>query len=331
VDRTEYPLVTVIMPIRNEALFIARSLGAVLAQRYPSDRLEILVVDGMSADETPAIIQRLPGAGRVRILPNHRQIQAAALNIGLQEARGDIVVRVDGHTVIAPDYVDAALAALETSHADAVGGAMVPVAVTSMGKAIAAASTSAFGVPAAFHHSKSAQFTDTVYLGVWPRHVLTRVGGFNESVHPNEDYELNYRIRRSGGKVYFDPRIRSIYYGRQTLGALITQYFRYGRSKVRTISAHPASLRLRHLAAPLFISYLIVGLPLAIVSLPIRVLWLAGLALYAALAAIAALRQSTRTSIRLFWRILVVFPAMHLAWGSGFWIGLAQTMQARAR
>jgi glycosyltransferase involved in cell wall biosynthesis len=319
------------MPIRNEALFIARSLGAVLAQRYPSDRLEVLVVDGISADETLAIIQRLPNAGRVRILPNRRQIQAAGLNIGLQEARGDVVVRVDGHTVIAPDYVDAALAALKTSHADAVGGAMVPVGVTSMGKAIAAATTSAFGVPAVFHHSQNSQFSDTVYLGIWPRHVLTRLGGFNESVHPNEDYELNYRIRRTGGKIYFDPAIRSIYYGRQTLSALITQYFRYGQAKVKTLGLHPASLRPRHLAAPLFIMSLIVGLPLAIVSLPIRVLWLAGLALYAALAAIAALRQATRISMRLFLRILVVFPAMHLAWGSGFWIGLAQTMQARAR
>jgi glycosyltransferase involved in cell wall biosynthesis len=319
------------MPIRNEAAFIARSLGSVLAQRYPPDRLEILVVDGMSTDETPAMISHLPDAQRVRILHNPRRIQAAALNIGLREAQGDVIVRVDGHTIIAPDYIGACLAALETSHADAVGGAMVPVGTTGMGKAIAAAAMSSFGVPAAFHHSQRAQYTDTVYLGAWPRGVMMRLGGFNESVHPNEDYELNYRIRHTGGKIYFDPAIRSIYYGRQTLSALITQYFRYGQAKVKTLSLHPASLRPRHLAAPLFTMSLIVGLPLAIASLPIRVLWLAGLALYAALAAIAALRQATRTSMRLFWCILVVFPAMHLAWGSGFWIGLAQTMQARAR
>ena len=327
-ELVKHPVVTVIMPIRNEELFIARSLGSVLAQRYPPDRLQILAVDGMSTDGTLSVIERLPEAHRVHILHNPRLIQAAALNVGLQEASGGVIVRVDGHTIISPDYISAALAALETSHADAVGGAMVPVGETSMGKAIAAASTSAFGVPAAFHHSQSAQFTDTVYLGVWPRHVLTRLGGFNESVHPNEDYELNYRIRRSGGKIYFDPAIRSVYYGRQSLGALSTQYFRYGRSKVRTISAHPASLRARHLAAPLFVACLIIGLPLSIVSLPIRLFWLSGLALYAVLAVIAALRQATRTSMRLFWRILVVFPAMHLAWGSGFWFGLAQRMRA---
>jgi GT2 family glycosyltransferase len=299
-----------------------------LAQRYPPDRVEILVVDGMSADDTLASIHRLPDAQRVRILHNPRRIQAAALNIGLREAQGDVIVRVDGHTIVAPDYINACLSALETSHADAVGGAMVPVGITPMGKAIAAASTSLFGVPAAFHHSQHALFTDTVYLGAWPRSVLVHTGGFNESVHPNEDYELNYRIRRAGGKIYFDPAIRSIYYGRQTLRALITQYFRYGQAKVKTLSLHPGSLRPRHLAAPLFTASLILGLPLAIVCLPIRVLWLGGLTLYAALAVIAALWQATRRSTGLFWRILLVFPAMHLAWGSGFWLGLAQHNRA---
>src|SRR5690242_17640303 len=110
----KYPLVTVIMPIRNEAEFIARSLGAILAQRYPASRMEILVVDGMSTDETLAVIQRLPEAHRVRVLCNEREIQAAALNIGIQEAHGEVVVRVDGHTLIAPDYVETALTALET-------------------------------------------------------------------------------------------------------------------------------------------------------------------------------------------------------------------------
>jgi GT2 family glycosyltransferase len=205
---------------------------------------------------------------------------------------------------------------------------MVPAGVSPMGRAIAAATTIPFGVPTAFHHSQRAQFTDTVYLGVWPHSVFTRVGGFDESMQANEDYELNYRIRHSGGKIYFDPKIRSIYFGRQTLGALLAQYYRYGRSKARTIKMHPASLRPRHLAAPLFTASVILGLPLAIVNVPMRVLWLGVLALYAALATIAALRQATRTSMRLFWRILVVFPAMHLAWGSGFWLGLAQRMRA---
>ena len=328
-ERMEYPLVTVIMPIRNEAPFIARSLGSVLAQRYPPDRLEILVVDGMSADGTLAVIHRLHDANRVRILHNPRRIQAAALNIGLREAHGEVVVRVDGHTVIAPDYINACLAALETSHADAVGGAMVPIGVTSMGMAIAAATTSSFAVPAAFHHSQRAQFTDTVYLGAWPRQVLTRVGGFDESVHPNEDYELNYRIRRSSGKIYFDPTIRSTYYGRQALGALVTQYFRYGRSKVRTISRHPASMRLRHLAAPIFTAFLIVGGLLSVVIAPVRIMWLGCLALYCALVGVFSIRCAARTSFRLVWRIALVFPAIHLAWGSGFWFELVDRIRLR--
>jgi GT2 family glycosyltransferase len=343
------PFVSVILPVRNEAAWIARSLGAVLTQRYPADRMDIVLVDGGSDDDTLGIVRSLSGAERVRILTNPRRNQAAGMNIGIGAVRGAIVVRVDGHTVIAPDYVSACVAALAATGAAAIGGRMDPVGLTPTGQAIALATTSAFGTPAAFHTSQVARFTDTVYMGAWPRAVFDRVGLFDESLPPNEDYELNYRIRRLGGSVYLSPAIRSNYYGRQTLGALARQYFGYGQGKARMLKRHPTSLRPRQLVAPGFVAALALGALFAPRHSPLRTLWLLMLAAYAALnlgfsarlahralhtprerrqsaegASVGAGWARWRQRWRALWRLPVVFLTLHLCWGAGFWVGLSR-------
>src|SRR5690606_22643995 len=204
---------------------------------------------------------------RVRIFPNPERIQSAGLNIVIPQAQGKYVIRIDGHTIIAPDYVRRCVELLEETGAHNVGGAMDPAGITPMGKAIAAAGKSPFAVPSAFHVSSTPQFTDTVYLGAWPRQVFDQVGLYNTKVGVNEDYELNYRIRQAGGKIYFSPEIKSVYYGRQTLSALARQYFRYGKSKVKTLANHPKSLRPRQLIAPVFVAGLMLG-PLLCLLMP---------------------------------------------------------------
>jgi len=238
----EYPFISIIMPIRNEENFIARSLGAVLAQDYPKEKMEIIIADGISNDATLDIIEKLSQGEQIRIVSNPRHIQSAGLNAAIKLAQGEFIIRIDGHTIIAPDYVRQCVEILQMTQAQNVGGPMNPVGDTSMGKAIAAAGKSFFAVPSAFHISQQAQYTDTVYLGAWPREVFDRIGGFCENCGVNEDYELNVRIRQSGGKIYFSPDIRSLYFGRQTLQALMRQYHRYGRSKVMTLRKHPQSL-----------------------------------------------------------------------------------------
>lgn len=322
--RLSEPLVTVIMPIRNEAAFIGRSLGAILEQDYPADRLEILIADGMSDDATIAIIRALPGAERVRIIPNPKRLQAAAINVAIPQARGDIIIRVDGHTVIAPDYVRQCVAALAETGADNVGGAMDPVGDTPMGQAIAAAGKSPFAVPTAFHVSSEAQYTDTVYMGAWRREVFERAGLFNETFKTNEDYELNYRIRQTGGKIYFTPAIKSRYYGRQTLRALARQYYHYGIGKTRTLKAHPASLKPRQVVAPLFVLGLISGALLSRLHVVFYWLWLAGIRLYCCANALFSLRATSGMAANVRWRVPIVFLTIHLAWGIGFWVGLFQ-------
>lgn len=321
---TDSPLISILMPIRNEAQFIERSLGAVLQQTYPAERIEVLIADGMSDDDTVDIIRRMPGGERVTIVPNPGRIQAAGLNRLIALAKGDILIRVDGHAIIEPDYVAACVATLRATGASSVGGAMDPVGTTPIGRAIAAAGKSPFAVPTAFHVSQQPQVTDTVYMGAWPRAVFEQVGGYNEHVGVNEDYELNHRIRKVGGAIYFSPAIRSKYYGRQTLRALARQYYRYGRSKVRTLRLHPESLKPRQLAAPLLIAAIVVGVLLMILIPALTLLWLLPIGAYVA----ANLLASALTARRFGWDLLpllpVVFATIHLAWGAGFWVGIAR-------
>jgi glycosyltransferase involved in cell wall biosynthesis len=318
------PFVTVIMPVRNEEAFIARSLGAVLRQRYPADRLETLVADGQSDDRTREIIASLPGAERVRVIENPQRRQAFGLNLALRQARGEIIVRVDGHTIIAPDYVRQCVRALEQSGAVNVGGRMEPRGETPMGCAIAAAGGSRFGVPTAFHVSDTPQFTDTVYMGAWRREALLAAGGFDERLRINEDYELNYRLRRAGGRIYLTPAIRSTYFGRQTLMALARQYFAYGMGRTTTLKLHPDSLKPRQLVAPTFVFALLFGGALATLNGAARVVWAAMLALYALVnlsSSARVARRSGRDGWRLLPRLPLVFATMHVAWGLGFWKG----------
>jgi succinoglycan biosynthesis protein ExoA len=313
--------VSVVMPVRNEESFIAESLGAVLQQDYPSESMEILVADGASDDRTLEIIRSLSEAGRVRVVSNPQRVQAAGLNKALLQARGEIILRVDGHTIIAPDYIRQCVKALAETGAWGVGGAIAPVGRTPLGKVIAAATTSAFAVPGAFHVGHLSQYTDTVYMGAWPRWVLDRVGGFDEGVCPNEDYELNYRIRQAGGKIYFSPAIRSSYFGRQTIRGLARQYFNYGRAKTRTLRKHPASLRLRQLVPPGFIVALLAGPLLAFMAPSLIELWLAVPLAYLTMNMVFSVRVARRMRGGLLQWIPFVFAVIHIIWGLGFWIG----------
>lgn len=319
------PRVSILLPVRDEADFIRRCLESIQAQDYPADRLEILVVDGRSQDDTPALVAEIAAADpRIRLLDNPERIVSTGLNTGLQAAQGAIIVRVDGHTALAPDYVRQCVAALEATGADNVGGALDPVGLTPVGRAIAAASKTPFAVPGAFHVGHRPQVTDTVYLGAWRREVFERVGGFNPALRVNQDFEHNYRIRAAGGTVYFTPAIQSSYYGRQSLRGLAGQYWQYGGGKVRMLRLHPRSLRPRQVAAPLFVAALVGGLLLGVLLPPLLILWGVMVAAYAGLAIAFAWRAARAAGVPA-WRVALVYPTIHLAWGAGFWAGVVRS------
>jgi len=335
------PFVTVIMPIRNEADFIARSLGAVVAQDYPADRMDVLVADGMSTDGTRAIVQAAArtAAFPVTIIDNPGGIVPTGWNAALQAARGDIIVRVDGHTLIAPDYVSACVAALERTGADNVGGRMDAVGETPWARAIALATSSPFGVGGArFHYATGEAYVDTVYMGAWRRETFDRIGGFDEQMIRNQDDEFNYRLRAAGGKILLSDTIQSTYYNRASLSKLWRQYFQYGYYKVRVLQKHPRQMSPRQFIPPLFVAGVVVGLPLALVSDVLRALYALALTLYAA-GNLAASWHMARTSPPLhaverrsggevkrgeLFCIALSFLTLHFAYGAGFWAGVAR-------
>ncbi len=322
------PTVSVIMPVRNEEGFIERSLAAVLGQDYPTGRLEVIVADGMSTDGTREIIAsvadrclRVP----VRLVDNPGRSVPSGLNRAVAAAAGEVIVRVDGHTVVAPDYVRECVAALGRSGADNVGGRMDAVGEGVFAEAVALATSSPFGVGGArFHYSEREEWVDTVYMGAWRKETLLRLGLFDEEMVRSQDSELNYRLRSRGGRILLSPRIRSHYYCRGTLRSLWRQYFQYGYWKVRVFQKHPRQMQLRQFVAPAF-----VGTALAAMALsPFHSAGRALAALVLGCYAIANLGASFRIARKRGWVHLpllpVVFGTIHAGWGLGFLAGLAR-------
>jgi len=317
-------LVSVIIPMRNEGDHIRPCLEAVLAQDYPTAYMEILVVDGRSTDNSRRIVagyaQQYP---HLNVLDNPRQNTPAALNVGIRAARGKYVIRVDAHTIIAPDYVRQCVDLLEKTEVANVGGRMQPVGQTYVGQVIALSTTSPFGIgDSKFHYDSRAQFVDTVYMGAFRKEIFDQVGLFDETLIRNQDYELNIRIRKSGGKILLSPKIISHYTPRSSLLALWRQYFQYGRWKVRTVRKHPQSLRWRQTVAPLFVAAVLGSLLLAFFWTPGQ--WLFALVIGSYL--LANLVASTIAARQGGWAYLpvlpLVFAVIHFAWGLGFWYGV---------
>ncbi len=320
------PLVTVIMPIRNEEAFIERSLGAVLAQDYPSDRVQVLVADGMSDDATREVVTRLasaPGVAEVEIVDNPGRIVPTGFNAALDRARGDVVVRVDGHTIIAPDYISQCVAALADSGADNVGGRMDAVSDGPVGQAIALATSSPFGVGnSQFHYAEGRHWVDSVYMGAWPREVFDRVGRFDPEMVRNQDDEFNYRLRSQGGRILLTDAIRSEYYNRASLRTLFRQYRQYGHWKVRVLQKHPRQMSARQFAPPALVAALAGGAVLAPFSRPVRRAWSAVAAAYAVANLGASVSVARRAGLRHLRLLPVVFGALHIGYGLGFLGGL---------
>lgn len=317
------PVVTVIMPVRNEGPFIVRSLGAVLAQDYPGDRLEVIVADGMSTDETRKIVGFIQKEDpRVSLIENLGRIVPKAINAALRLAKGEVIVRVDGHTIVDRNYVRECVSALQRTGADNVGGRMSAIGSTNFAQAVALATSSRFGVGGArFHYSIREEWVDTVYMGAWPREVFDRIGGFDEELVRNQDDEFNYRLLSRGGRILLSPQIESSYYNRSTCGALWRQYYQYGYWKIRVMQKHFEQMRIRQFVPALFVSGLLVALLLAFLW-PVGKLVLGTLVLTYVLANLAAsITAARQRQLRLAPLVFVAFSTIHLSYGLGFWHG----------
>ncbi len=310
----ELPSVTVALPVLDEQERIERCLEAVDVQDY-ANLVEVLLVDGGSKDRTRELARRHP---RVRILDNPRRIRPAAMNVAIAEAKGEVVVRVDARTVIAPDYVTRCVEALRRSEATIVGGPMRLEGVTAFERGVVAAMTSRIGGgPAEFRRtSGTPRFVDTVYLGAFYRDELAELGGYDEHFGGNEDAELAHRARGAGG-VWLDPAICSTYAVRGGLRSLASQYYRYGRARAGTIRKHPSSLAPRQVAVP--------ALMLGLLS-PWRRRVLAAYLTVVAGRAVSEARRDPAAAPAM----AAALPTMHAAWGAGFVEGLFRRGTSRA-
>ncbi|MBO9540006.1 glycosyltransferase family 2 protein [bacterium] len=315
------PLLSVIVPCRNERQHIAPFLEAVLAQAREGFELEVLIADGMSDDGTREVLaeytERHPF---IRVIDNPERNTPHALNRAITAARGEVIVRMDVHTVYAPDYLRECLAVLEESGADNVGGAWHAAGKTYVQEAIALGFQSPFSSGGAASHATEFEGeVDSVYLGCWRRAVFEEVGLFDPELVRNQDDELNLRLVRAGRRVWQSPRIKSRYYPRASLSALFRQYAQYGYWKVRVIQKHRLPASLRHLVPGAFVLALLL---LALLA-PFNRLACWGLVGLVGLYALANVAISVLTCFkpaRLKYLPLMpgVFAAFHLGYGYGF-------------
>jgi glycosyltransferase involved in cell wall biosynthesis len=321
------PPVSVVLPTLNERGYVRDCIDSLLTQDYPHVA-EILVVDGGSDDGTRELVERIDG--RVRLVDNPRVTAAAAMNVGLAAAAHDLVVRADAHTLYEKDYVRRSVDVLAESGAAWVGGAMRPVGMTVFGRAVAAVTSSPFGVgPGRFHYATEAQDVETVYLGAFDRRHVLEVGAYDETdlQWAAEDQELNYRLRRAGHRIRLDPRIRSWYFPRQTPRALWRQYFNYGMCKASTLAKHRTLPYWR----PLVPAFLVAGTAGAIVVGAARGrVWLgaAPLAAYTMGAGAVALRLARDPGVAPH-RAGAALAICHWAYGLGFWSGVSRIVRGR--
>jgi len=319
---TDWPAVSVVLPVLNEERHLRSAVSSVLDQDYPGE-LEVVLAMGPSKDGSEAVAVELASDTRVRVVRNPTGRTPNGLNLAVAASRFPIVARLDGHSQLPSAYLRNAVELLERTGADNVGGLMSATGVTDLEQAIATAMTSRLGVGnAPFHVGGEDGPADTVYLGVFRRTALDRVGGYDETFSRAQDWEMNYRIRESGGQVWFSSSLSVAYRPRSSLTALARQYFHYGRWRRHVMRTHPGSVNLRYLAPPLALLGVLVGLVGlvvgSVVSTPLAVAALALPAGYVALVIAGSLVVGSGLPWRARLYLPVVLAAMHMSWGAGF-------------
>jgi succinoglycan biosynthesis protein ExoA len=319
------PKVSVIVPCRNEEKTIRKLLMALHVQTFPLDQMEVVVADGLSDDGTRQVIEAFRQEHlqlEVRVVDNPKRIIPAALNTAIRAARGQIIVRLDAHSVPKPDYVALCVQDLEAGRGANVGGIWLiePAEDTWQARSIAAAAAHPLGVgDAKYRYTDKAGPVDTVPFGAYYRSLVDQVGEFNESLLTNEDYEFNTRIRKQGGVLWLNPAIRATYYARPTFWQLARQYWRYGYWKVAMLRHHAATIRWRQALPPLFVLILIsLGILTFITPIAGWIFVLVVVLYSAALALVGAQVSLTKRDISYLVGVPLAISTMHLSWGCAF-------------
>jgi glycosyltransferase involved in cell wall biosynthesis len=327
------PLVSVIVPCYNEQATIGLLLDAIRRQTFPVQDIEVIIADGISSDGTRdeiAAYQEAHPELVIHLVENPKRIIPAALNCALAAAAGRYIIRLDAHSAPAVEYIERCVRDLEVGKGENIGGVweIRPRGNGLFQRAIAIAASHPLGVgDAQYRFTTRAGYVDTVPFGAFRRELFDRLGGFNESLLTNEDYEFNARLRQDGGRIWLDPQIRSTYFARPDLAALTRQYWRYGYWKWQMLRRYPKTLRWRQALPPLMVSGLLFMIVLALIWAPAGYILAGGLLVYfLALAAGSIPAAARRRDLRLVFAVPVAIMTMHLSWGGGFLWSLATTL-----
>ncbi len=311
---TQLPAVSVVLPVLNEELHLANAVQSILSQDY-AGTLEIILALGPSKDKTNEIAERLALADkRILLVNNPSGRTAAGLNLALNKSNNPVIVRVDAHAEIQRNYISLAIEVMKSSGAVNVGGIMGAQGVSSFEKAVARAMRSPLGVGASrFHTGGDSGYVDTVYLGVFLRAAVIAVGGFDERFIRAQDWELNFRLRQAGGKIFFDPRLHVTYRPRSTVMALAKQYFEYGRWRRVVSRRHKGTINYRYLAPPFS---LVAALASIVLAVTLNNLFIIPAAIYGIFLILASLLIGKGIIERIL--LPIVLFTMQMSWGLGF-------------
>ena len=322
-----YPSVSIIIPCRNEEKYIGKCLDSIIAQNYPKDRLEVLVVDGRSTDGTKEIVKGyIQKYVFIKVLDNPRKIAPTALNIGIKEAKNEIIIRMDAHNVYEKSYVSKCIKYLREYSVDNVGGIGVtlPGANTIIAKSIALALSHPFGVGNSYFRigSKKPRLVDTIPFGCYRKEVFEKIGLFDEDLLRGQDAEFNARLRKNGGRILLVPEIVSYYYARDSLSKLWRMYFQYGYFKPLTAKKIGNVYTWRQLIPGTFVGSLIILAILTIIYKPFLWLFLFILGSYIIANLAFSLIISFKKGFRFFFVLPLVFATLHFSYGIGYLKGI---------
>ena len=318
--------VTALLVIRNEREYIENSLMSLINQTYPKDKYEIIIIDGESTDGTLDIIKDLQNKYNsdnfgIRVMPNPKKILAAGWNIGIKESKGDYVVRIDAHATAEPDFIEKSVETMQRVDADCIGGKLISKSLNGEEDVISYVLSSPFGVGnSSFRVSEKEGYADTAVYGLYKKSVFEKVGYFDEKMIRNQDVEMHGRIKKIGGKFYFNPAIKSTYYTRNTAKKMLKQAFGNGKWNMVLLKKGSNALSIRHLVPFFFVLCLIGSIILGFVH---PIFWLLGAAtiLFHLILGVIFSTKKTKKIIQ----ILVMpflFISLHFAYGLGYIRGL---------
>ena len=313
-NNSTFPPVSVILPILNEERDLSNCISAILQQDYPSN-IEVILALGPSEDKTTQIAEKLSELdSRIKLVNNPTGQTAAGLNLAIEASSYEIICRIDGHSEISNNYVKTAVEILQQKNAVNVGGLMYADSNTGLQRVIAQAMRSKLGVGSSkFHTGGSAGESDTVYLGTYKKSAVIAAGGFDERYIRAQDWELNYRLRKNGGLIWFDPRLQVTYRPRRTFKKLARQYFQYGRWRRVISRQYRSTVNFRYLAPPVAV---IVNLLSIFFTFTINPIFISPFLTYFSILIIGSLFIGRKVVDKLL--MPFVLATMHFSWGIGF-------------